>query len=205
MNANLLILIAKEPELCSVKTRLAASIGDAKALEYYKVFLKEYSKKLNHEKWDLMVYYKSSNQISFLQNNFEYATHFTAQCSGDLGDRLIRASLLAKEKGYARYCLIGADSPDLPLSYLEEAFTALESQDMVIGPVLDGGYYLLGADQFTPSLFSEIPWSTNEVYNKTLNKAKLLGMKVKELPSWYDIDHEDDLKKWLESAPHLKI
>ncbi len=97
--------------------------------------------------------------------------------------------------GYDPVVLIGSDTPDLPAPILEQAYTALESADVILGPALDGGYYLVGCNKnrFPPAMFTGIPWSTSDVLTTTLHILKHHHRTVALLPTHRDIDTPDDL------------
>ena len=65
--------------------------------------------------------------------------------------------------------IIGTDCPDLSQNIIEDAFLALNSHDVVLGPASDGGYYLIGMQQFTPEIFQNITWSTEQVLQQTID------------------------------------
>jgi glycosyltransferase A (GT-A) superfamily protein (DUF2064 family) len=91
---------------------------------------------------------------------------------------------------------IGSDIPDLPLEFIEEAFTSFREKDVVIGPSFDGGYYLIGFRDKTsfPRMFEGISWSTKSVFEDTMKVLKLEGLTVHTLQRWRDIDTIDDLR-----------
>ena len=99
---------------------------------------------------------------------------------------------------FSSVVIIGSDSPDLPLEYIEEAVELLSSTEpgarrAVLGPATDGGYYLVALSEACPELFEEVPWSTPEVLDTTLRRAAEAGVEVKLLNVWHDIDTPDDL------------
>jgi uncharacterized protein len=129
------------------------------------------------------------------------------QGGGRLGDRL-QSAFAAACPSWWPVAIIGSDSPDLPPSVVETAFRTLENDeaDVVIGPAVDGGYYLIAARQVHPVLFEEIPWSTADVLAVTLEHADQAGLRVRLLPLWEDVDVPDDLRRLrarLEGAPPL--
>jgi rSAM/selenodomain-associated transferase 1 len=95
--------------------------------------------------------------------------------------------------GYQQVLVIGTDCYELQTKVLEEAFQALDQNDMVIGPAKDGGYYLLGLTQQVPELFNGISWSTSQVKTQTMEIAASLGIGVYELPVLSDVDRYEDL------------
>jgi glycosyltransferase A (GT-A) superfamily protein (DUF2064 family) len=101
--------------------------------------------------------------------------------------------------GAEKVVVVGSDSPGLPIEYVERAFTALDSHDVVIGPAMDGGYYLLGCRSKLPPVFDGIDWGSNRVLMQTvacLDAAWRLAV----LPPWYDVDRPDD---WAMLAGHI--
>jgi glycosyltransferase A (GT-A) superfamily protein (DUF2064 family) len=99
--------------------------------------------------------------------------------------------------------LRGSDTPDLPGEIVQEAAEALTAgnAELVLGPAMDGGYYLVGLNAPRPELFRDIAWSTSQVLTDTLNLARSLALKVHLLPAWRDIDTYPDLLSFL-SRPH---
>lgn len=113
----------------------------------------------------------------------------TLQGDGDLGDRLKQgiADLLAS--GHAGAILISSDSPTLPPAILEAAVEAVLGGDrMVIMPAFDGGYTLIGLSRLHARLFEDMPWSTERVFELTMDRAREIGLPAIVLPMWYDID-----------------
>lgn len=114
--------------------------------------------------------------------------------SGDnLGARMDQAFKEVFSLGYQRALVVGTDVPSLPSSCYREAFTLLSDHDLVLGPSLDGGYYLIGLKRSVPDLFMEIPWSTDKVCSLTRTKAEALGLQTALLPTRRDVDTIDDL------------
>jgi len=98
--------------------------------------------------------------------------------------------------GFKRVVLIGSDIPDLSLEFIEEAFHSLQEKDAVIGPSLDGGYYLIGFKDksFSPQVFKGIPWSTERVFDETMKIFKQGSLAVHTLQPLRDIDTIGDLQ-----------
>lgn len=105
--------------------------------------------------------------------------------------------------GAERIVVLGADSPDVPLAYVEEAFAQLNRYDVVVGPAEDGGYYLIGASQATPNnLFENIAWGESSVLQATLAAAERSKLSTIRLPFHYDIDALTDLQRFTAAACH---
>jgi glycosyltransferase A (GT-A) superfamily protein (DUF2064 family) len=99
------------------------------------------------------------------------------------------------ENGIKQAFLIGTDFPDLPGNILTDAMQSLKEHNAVIGPAVDGGYYLIGfsSDAYSPMIFKDIPWGTSAVFQQTMNIFASSGATVHQLPKWRDIDDYDDL------------
>lgn len=123
-------------------------------------------------------------------------TRLLPQRGSDLGERLHFAfvDLLQGETDAA--LIIGSDLPTLPSRYVELGIEALEQRSghLVLGPSPDGGYYLIGLTRPEPRLFEDIPWGTSDVFERTLERARALALRVELLPEWYDVDSVGDLE-----------
>jgi hypothetical protein len=112
-----------------------------------------------------------------------------------LGERLDYLLTLALANGAGKAVVMDSDSPDLPGSYLTQAFAELDRHDVVIGPTRDGGYYLIGMKKPHPVLLREVQMSTPQVLSDTLKLAALHQIRVSLLPEWYDVDTIADLRQ----------
>lgn len=110
-----------------------------------------------------------------------------------LGDRMRGAFLWGFAEGYQRVILIGCDAPTLPADLIRQALDHLERAPVVIGPSLDGGYYLIGARPPLVDLFNGIQWGSDRVLSATLQKVNAEKLDCALLPFWYDIDRPADL------------
>lgn len=113
-----------------------------------------------------------------------------AQRGADLGKRLLHATEDLLATGCAGVCLINSDSPTLPAAVLRQAIAALRQPGdrIVLGPAIDGGYYLIGLKTAHSALFRGIAWSTSRVLAQTLARVAGLGVPLSLLPCWYDVD-----------------
>ena len=113
----------------------------------------------------------------------------------DLGERLINVFEQLFSSGYDSVTIIGSDSPNLPVAFIQKSLNTLKESnvDVTLGPCKDGGYYLIGLKAFYGDIFKEISWSTASVFDETIEKIKKLGLGVSVLPEWYDIDNNKDL------------
>ncbi|MCH7993061.1 MAG: TIGR04282 family arsenosugar biosynthesis glycosyltransferase [Planctomycetes bacterium] len=117
------------------------------------------------------------------------------QGDGDLGSRLRRAVSRVFDDGGRGVVLLGADSPTLPVSYLQEAIIMLGGHDVVMGPCDDGGYYLLGLGGPHTTLFDQVDWGGSLVASQTRARSAAAGLDLAELPAWYDLDRFDNLAR----------
>jgi rSAM/selenodomain-associated transferase 1 len=117
------------------------------------------------------------------------------QGEGNLGARLLKGTADLLAAGHAGAILINSDSPTLPLSILRAAADAVRRDDaVVLGPALDGGYTLIGLSRGHAGIFADIPWSTPQVYERTIERAREMRLPVIDVPAWYDIDDEASLR-----------
>lgn len=192
MSKSQIIILAKNPELGKVKTRLAASIGDESALNVYKFLLGHTFRVVNATGLDVHVFFSDFIDESLIGFNSKFYSHL--QKGNDLGERLYHAFEKVNKSG--NNCIvIGSDCFQLSSKHLMACVEGLEIGDMVIGPSHDGGYYLLGMNEFHPSLFQDIQWSTEKVFQQTLDKAKKLGLRVIQLEKLHDVDDLESLQK----------
>lgn len=188
---SLLIIFYRNPELGKVKTRLAATIGDAKAFSIY-LLLSEHTRSITQKLGvSKALYY--SNHID--QNdgwpNDKYRKY--VQAGSDLGEKMEHAFCNGFAEGFKSICIIGTDCLELKSSIINEGFRRLLTHDVVIGPANDGGYYLLGMNYLHSTLFRNKTWSTERVLADTLHDINLQGLSCWQLQPLCDIDEEKDL------------
>ncbi|WP_019947342.1 TIGR04282 family arsenosugar biosynthesis glycosyltransferase [Hymenobacter aerophilus] len=191
---NSLIIFARHPELGRVKTRLAAGIGSEAALAAYRTLL-------THTR--AVVAPLPVHKTAWLvgENSATAAANWTGfeqlpQPAGDLGQKMQAAFTHDFARPVEAAVIIGTDCPGLLTAHLEEAYAALQTHDLVLGPAADGGYYLLGMNRLHPELFANKPWSTATVRAETLADAARLNLRVHLLPELQDLDTVDDLRSW---------
>ena len=189
-----LIIFVKNAVYGKVKTRLAATVGDAKALDIYRALVAHTHRitiSLPHDKY---VYYSDFVEPDDVWND----AFFKRQQQGtDLGIRMQHAFQQVFNEGYKRVVIIGSDCMELDTGIIEQAFAALQKTNAVIGPATDGGYYLLGLTAMHNRLFEHIAWSTNRVLNQTIAVCGELQLRYALLPQLSDIDEAAD---WIKAA-----
>ncbi len=111
------------------------------------------------------------------------------QCDGDFGLRLRTSVEDILALGHHGAIIINSDSPTLPAGIVADAAARLLEGDCVaLSPALDGGYTLIGLTKIHARLFEDIPWSTEAVHRLTEERAAEIGLKVCNVPPWYDVD-----------------
>lgn len=176
-----------------VKTRLAKTIGDEKALEIYDFMVKTIHACIEPLGIDTSVYFSHFDEKNKLWN---YATTSIQTQDPDLGIRMYEAIDFELKKGYEKIVLIGTDFLDFNASLIEKAFELLNQNDYVFGPTFDGGYYLVGCKKVHSEVFLDKIWSTETVLQEALDELKKLQLSVGFTEQINDIDTEEDLGKW---------
>ena len=189
-------IMAKAPIPGRVKTRLGQSIGMNRSAAVFGELLESLIRKFEDlpENVQLVIMAASREDRDWFKEHYPELLVIVQQ-GKHLGERLLNACLELKMLGAEDLLLISADTPALKVKYIRDAFQALAETDLVLGPNLDGGYYLIGQSKCRAELYSDIPWSTSLVMQKTLERARESQLSVKYLPTLRDIDTIDD---WLE-------
>lgn len=196
-NKSALAVFFRIPEYGRVKKRLASQIGDDMALMAYQAMLYETLRNVQKLKGtDIYGFYEGSLESA---RDFPKAVCYIPQKGKNLGHRMSNAVNYLLEARYKRIVMIGSDSPDLPLDFIQKAFDMLNLFELVIGPAKDGGYYLIGMSKPINQIFKGITWGRNDVLKKTLSKANQYGIYYYLLPEWYDIDDLANLTIWLKN------
>ena len=188
-----LIIFARKPEAGKVKTRLAATLGNDKALDIYIKLLEHTRRVAAAATCDKYVFLTEPKHDDFWDG-------FTDEMQqGDtLGARMQHSFQFLFEKGYNHVLIIGSDCPGLDADIISKGFEELNEADIVIGPATDGGYYLLGMDKMHPSLFQNKSWSTGTVFDDTISDINAAGLSFFTLPGLSDVDEEKDIPAaWL--------
>lgn len=194
-----LIVFTRYPEPGLTKTRLIPALGATGAATLQRQ-MTEYT--LGKVK-ELQSFRPISLEVRFAGGNLSLMEGWLGsdivlqpQGTGDLGSRMAQALSIAFQSGTQRGVIIGTDCPGVNAQLIAQAFQCLYSNDLVLGPAIDGGYYLIGLCCFVPELFSGISWGTAEVLQQTLTIANNLNLSVAHLPQLADVDRPEDLPVW---------
>jgi rSAM/selenodomain-associated transferase 1 len=200
--AERLLVFARLPELGRVKTRLAESIGDEAALAAYKSMLRDLLASIGKPTTgtEFEILWAPSEAANGEALNRAFGDFPTAMQTGTtLTERL---SMAFSERFFfhatKKIIAIGVDDPRLPRALLDDAFALLDSNEWVIGPAEDGGYYLIGcrAPAFDPMIFDGIEWGTSSVFAATMGKIAEWQSSVAVLPVRWDVDVAEDWEKY---------
>ncbi len=202
-----LIIFTRYPEPGKVKTRLVPALGEAGACDLHRRMAEltlNTARQLDPPGLRIQVRYDGGGP-ELMKSWLGADVGLSSQGEGDLGERMGRAFENAFSDGTQKALIIGTDSPSITHQLLRLALFKLETSDVVLGPAADGGYYLIGmgkqaAPQALPGIMNEIPWGTGEVFLRTLEKARELGLKVSRTEMLGDIDRPEDLGLWQEAV-----
>lgn len=202
-----LVIFAKAPIPGQVKTRLCPPLTTDEAASLHGSFVLdtlERSKtavaKLKLPLDRYLACAPSSTLVFFKIMEERQGVKLTDQVGDDLGARMNQAFETMFARGYKRVLIVGTDVPTLPLDHYKQALALSETNDLVLGPALDGGYYLIGLKRTAPDLFTNIPWSTDQVLRLTQEKATKMGLKTALISPWRDVDTIDDVQALIETS-----
>jgi rSAM/selenodomain-associated transferase 1 len=192
---NALLVVAKRPTPGQTKTRLSPPLSLAEAADLYEHFLRDTLDLIRQvpDVQPIIAYLPEGEEAYFSALAPDFA--LLSQQGDDLGARLDNALTHCLTNGFQKAVIMDSDSPTLPVACLVEAFAALETADVVLGPCEDGGYYLIGLKRPAPHLLREVPMSTPNVIRDTLKVAAIEGLTVAQLPLWYDVDTVSELDR----------
>jgi len=200
---NALIILARYPVLGKIKTRLASSLGKEFTLGFYKECLRHLFAQVvpNQNNFFTPFLFCSekdelNRMIDWAGSGFEY--HY--QEGSNLGERMSNAFNKIFTLGAKKVVIIGTDIPDISNNLITSSFELLDEKDFVVGPSVDGGYYLLGMKNLNCDLFTGISWSTEMVLNHTINRIDENNFSFAKLEQLHDIDDERSLKLWIKEC-----
>jgi rSAM/selenodomain-associated transferase 1 len=195
-----LIVFARAPERGTVKTRLAAALGDDAALALYLAFLDDVCREsAGVAARTVLSVAGDPNHPSLVSLATAYGLERVAQGEGDLGARMLAA--LERELGRGGPALvIGSDAPTVLRQEYEAALRALADHEVALGPSHDGGYWLIGVRAPEPQLFTDVAWSTPSVLETT--ERRLAGRRVARLPGHDDVDDAPSLARLADGLRH---
>jgi len=194
-------VFVRAPEAGRVKTRLAAEVGAEAALRVYVRLAEHALAEARAAGAAVRVHFTPAGAEAAVRGWLGGPADYLPQAEGDLGERLERAFAEAFAAGFRRVVVIGSDLPELSAEVLRRAAVLLDGYAAVLGPARDGGYYLLGLRAPLPEVFRGIPWSTDAVLARTLDRLRAAGIEPALLETLGDVDEAADLPPgWREWA-----
>jgi rSAM/selenodomain-associated transferase 1 len=188
-----LIIFIKNPALGKVKTRLAATLGDEVALDIYHKLSARTREVASAIDFPRFLYYSDFIDRTDDWDNALFVKRL--QEGEDLGERMLNAFIETLQVS-SPAIIIGSDCPLLTPGILHEAFNELKQHPFVLGPALDGGYYLLGMHEPCPELFQAMEWSTDTVAQVTLERITERNQACALLPPLPDVDEAADWERY---------
>lgn len=203
-----ILLFTRYPEPGKTKTRLIGELGaDGAALLHKRLTERVFIQtQLLRQRSGIETTVFFSGGSSKKMFSWLGSIHCVEQISGDLGQRMRGAFKHSFSEGAEKAILIGSDIPDISAELLQQAFNALSTKEVVIGPSRDGGYYLIGITAIAPGdcvpegaspllslLFDKMSWSTGKVFDDTMSRLESAGYETELLPTLRDIDLPSDL------------
>ncbi|MDA0812838.1 MAG: TIGR04282 family arsenosugar biosynthesis glycosyltransferase [Verrucomicrobia bacterium] len=199
MHNHAVVVFLKNPVSGTVKTRLAADIGNDEAVRIYRKLVAATLENLPWQEARIIIAFSPCSEeqairawlAPFVPPGATIA--FLAQVDGDLGQRMAAAVAESVDLGHSSITLVGTDCPELSLPHYHAAWDKLIDHDAVFGPAWDGGYYLLALKGMTPYLFEGIPWSASNTLDESLTAAGRKHLRTALLEPLRDIDTIADL------------
>jgi hypothetical protein len=190
-----LSIFVKAPRPGEVKSRLAGDLGPAAAAQVYAALLGTVCRRLSGLPGGELAF-APDDAADELEPYRPPGWALRPQGAGDLGARLLRTVQQLHADGADRIVIIGSDCPDVAPGDITDAWAALETEDVALGPAADGGYWLIGLRQPRPALFADIPWSTDRVLAETRERCRRLGLRLRLLRQLRDVDTVADLGRF---------
>lgn len=196
--------MARWPEAGKAKTRLLPNLGSAGAAELHRSLCEHTVRQLRPlqatGEVETEIWIAGADTIRarrWLGPGFRYVS----QPAGDLGERMAFAIAAAFARGASGAVLVGSDIPSLDAPLVRKAIEMLAHKEVVLGPALDGGYYLIGLTESAwpraRELFdSHMPWGSDQVLARTIEQVRELGLTLSQLEPLRDIDRAEDLAEW---------
>lgn len=192
--SNALVIFVKNARRGHVKTRLASSLGEDKALSIYLALCERVRNVCLGFSGKCYVYYSEYIppepdlwEDDFFIKRKQYPV-------ADLGLRM-QAAFNELLPVHSSVRLIGTDIPHLSNDLLEESILLLKNTDVILGPSDDGGYYLIGMKKPNDFLFNNMTWSIDTVLSETIQRISRNNATYHLLKTLPDIDTADDWEK----------
>lgn len=187
-----LIIFTRIPEAGKTKTRLMPYLSGEECAKLHTCFLKDISAAARKVEADILVFY-TGGKPDVLKKIFGRKTQYFEQVGETLGDRMHNAISSVLGTGYDQAVLIGTDVPTINAEIIEKAFSQIDDKQIVMGPTLDGGYYLIGMNTTVKEVFDLNQYGNSTVFEATVRVARNSGFKVAIVDKLSDIDEPGDV------------
>lgn len=204
---NILVIFSRYPKPGESKTRLIPAIGSEKAAMLQRHMTEDTVLKARKLASllgiEVKIFYTGGSQLEMQTWLGDF--HFEKQVDGDLGNKMAAAFDQTFLENGAKVVIVGTDCPDLEINNLQKAFSMLNVSDLVLGPAIDGGYYLIGLNKEASFLFKDMPWGSTTVFSETKRRAQEKKMKISCLKTLADIDRPQDLHRLVLSREGINL
>lgn len=194
-----LIIFTRYPQPGKTKTRLIPALGVEGATNLQRQMTEFTLSKVKKFQESAAISFEirfTGGNLQLMQNWLGTELNYLLQGEGDLGKRMENSFLSAFNKGAQEVVIIGIDCPNLSAEVLAQAFEKIHNCDLLLGPAVDGGYYLIGLKRAIGELFINIDWGTSKVLQQTVDIAQQLNLSVGYLATLADVDRPEDLPIW---------
>ena len=194
-----LIIFTRYPQPGKTKTRLIPALGVEGAANLQRQMTEFTLSKVKKFQESAAISFEirfTGGNLQLMQNWLGTELNYLLQGEGDLGKRMENSFLSAFNKGAQEVVIIGIDCPNLSAEVLAQAFEKIHNCDLLLGPAVDGGYYLIGLKRAIGELFINIDWGTAKVLQQTVDIAQQLNLSVGYLATLADVDRPEDLPIW---------
>jgi len=185
-----IVIMCKAPVAGEVKTRLTTKYSKTEAARLHEAMATTVIERAKRLFDDVVIAADDPNHSFFAS----FGLAVISQGEGSLGARMQTQVLDVFADGVDAVLLLGTDSPHMSDERLLSAVRFLASNDVVIGPVEDGGYELIAMKEPQP-LFDDVEWSSSRVLEQTEAHLNRKGLSCRLLEIGFDIDEPDDIER----------
>lgn len=199
------IVFTRVPIPGQTKTRMMPYFSPEECAKLHENFLKDIAQECEKVNADIFVCYTPEKGKAYLEKLFRKAKEYISQTGEGLGERMYQAIEYVLEKGYDSCVLIGTDIPELKCSDLEYAFRLLDVNDVVFGPTVDEGYYLVGMKRPVCEVFEKKTYGTGNVLEQTVQPLQEMGLTIGYVRRLQDMDDRDDITAYRSRMRRQKL
>jgi rSAM/selenodomain-associated transferase 1 len=202
-----LILMTRVPIPGKTKTRLMKILSGEECAKLHRCFLLDLFNIFRFIEDDIDIYltYTPEKHFPLIKEYIPSHIQFFPQHGKNLGEKMHNSFEYLLNKGYTKVVLMGADIPDIQPTDINKAFEALGNHDIVLGPTIDGGYYLIGMRKVYREIFDDkLKWGNRSVLEGTIDIANSLGLRTSLIEKLRDIDTKEDLLAFLEKTKNIE-